>query len=413
MTYEENRKALIDEAQALIDAGKLDEASAKNAEIEKLQNDHEAALKAQANLDALKKEPAPANFANFAKIPAGIPAETVQMTNGNVPEPAAPVDMRASKEYRTAFMNYITRGAAIPAEFRNENAQSTTGEVGAVIPTTIINRIIEKLEVTGRIWSRITKTSYKGGVAVPVSSVKPVASWVAERGTSDTQEKTVTSVTFAYRKLICKVAISFEVSVVTLDIFEAKIAENIAEAMIKKLEQAFISGTGATYNQPVGILTETPVSGQTIEIAESASVTYKDLAKAEGALPLAYDDGAVWNMTKSTFMNCFVGMVDNDGRPVIQSIIGTNGKPVYYLLGREVVLLDNSYLPSYTDSVDADTIFAFMFNWKDYIANTNFEITLREYIDEATDDRVKKALMLVDGKAVDINSLVVMIKKNT
>ena len=51
--YLADRKVLMDEAQTLIDAGKLDEFEAKVKEVEALDAQFEAACKAQANLAAL------------------------------------------------------------------------------------------------------------------------------------------------------------------------------------------------------------------------------------------------------------------------------------------------------------------------------------------------------------------------
>lgn len=73
--------------------------------------------------------------------------------------------------------------------------------------------------------------------------------------------------------------------------------------MTKALEQAIIDGNGT--GKPKGILAETPADGQTIE---SAAPSYSDLIKAEGALPMAYENGAVWCMSKKTFME-YVGML--------------------------------------------------------------------------------------------------------
>lgn len=45
----------------------------------------------------------------------------------------------------------------------------------------------------------------------------------------------------------------------------------------------------------------------------------------EAALPLAYENGAVWNMTKKTFMEC-AAMVDSNGQPIARVNYGINGK---------------------------------------------------------------------------------------
>ena len=100
-------------------------------------------------------------------------------------------DESAALEYRKAFMRYVCRGAAIPAEYRADAVSSTT-DVGATIPATVLNQIVQKLESTGMILALVTRTAYKGGVAIPVSTVKPTATWVAEGKGSDKQKFTAT-----------------------------------------------------------------------------------------------------------------------------------------------------------------------------------------------------------------------------
>lgn len=124
--------------------------------------------------------------------------------------------------YRKAFMQYVCRGTAIPAEYRSD-AISTTTDVGATIPTTVLNQIVEKLENTGMILALVTRTAYKGGVSIPVSTVKPTATWVNEGAGSDKQKKDITKdgmITFAYHKLRCAVAVSLEVDTMAISAFE-------------------------------------------------------------------------------------------------------------------------------------------------------------------------------------------------
>ena len=194
---------------------------------------------------------------------------------------------------------------------------------------------------------------------------------------------------------------------VTLGVFETTIINNIAEAMTKALEQAIISGSGE--GQPKGVLTETVVTGQNVDIAAADEPDYDTLINAEAALPLAYENGAVWCMTKKTFMK-FVGMVDGQGQPIARVNYGIAGRPERSLLGRTVVL--NDYMASLGATITNDTVVAFLFNFADYVMNTNYNITVKRYEDNDTDDQVTKAIMLVDGKVVDKNSLVTVTKKS-
>ena len=92
------------------------------------------------------------------------------------------------------------------------------------------------------------------------------------------------------------------------------------------------------------------------------------------------------------------------GQPIGKTNYGIAGRPERMLLGRPVVCCD--YVPSYTSGMTAATVFAFLFNFKDYVLNTNYTMTVKKYEDNDTDDQVTKAIMLVDGKVVDKNSLV-------
>lgn len=81
-------------------------------------------------------------------------------------------DMYSSLEYRQAFRNYIVSGTPIPEKFKNEERSAeltVVGDVAAVIPTTIMNKVIEDLTVEGKIINKITQTQYQGGVAIPIS----------------------------------------------------------------------------------------------------------------------------------------------------------------------------------------------------------------------------------------------------
>ena len=191
-----------------------------------------------------------------------------------------------------------------------------------------------------------------------------------------------------------------------LPVFETTFINDVVTAMVAAQEQTIISGTGI--GQPKGILTETVVTGQNVDIAAAKSVSYSVLIQAESALPLEYENDAVWFMTKKTFM-AFIGMEDEGGQPIARVNYGIGGKPERMLLGRNVIL--NNYMGSYADTVTNDTVVAFLFNPQDYILNTNYQMTIKKYEDNETDDLVTKAIMLVDGKVVDKNSLVTVTKK--
>ena len=392
--YETKRKALINEAEALINEGKLEDANGKMDAVTKLDQDFEAAAKASANLRALAQPPVPL---------AGV-GEGAVFNPCNQDETA---DMYDSIEYRKAFMNYVLNGTTIPTKFVNAAATTKTTDVGAVISPTVLNRIVEKMETTGTILPLVTKTAFAAGVTAPTSSVKPEATWVAEGAGSDTQKKTTGQIDIKGYKLRCAISMTLETSVMSLQVFETVFVNSVSEAMVKAQEKSFINGSGT--GQPKGVLTETVAGGQNIDLAVSADPTYQTLVDAEAALPLAYENGAVWNMTKKTFMK-FIGMVDTNKQPIARVNYGIDGKPERTLLGRRVVL--NDYMTSLGAAIAEDTVVAFLFDWSDYMFNTNYNMVVKSYEDNDTEDQVTKAVMICDGKVIDKNSLVTITKKN-
>lgn len=390
--YKDQRDVLLSEAERLLSEGSTEDYQAKYREVEQLDAAFEEHAQNQANIEALRGAVrAPLSLAGAENTLAILDTTT-----------------ETDMEYRKAFMNHVLKGT--PISMNNANEVTTTSDVGAVIPNTILDRIVERMEKVGGIYAEMTKTFFRGGVSVPTSAAKPVATWTTERGKSDTQKKTTGSISFTYHKLRCVVAVSIAVDTVTLEIFEATLAKNVADAMIKAIENAAFNGTGPSNNQPKGILTETVPEGQTIEIPKGSSPTYAKICEAEGALPEEYEEGTKWYMRKKTFFNQFQAMVDSTGQPIAKTNMGTNGKPEYYLLGRKVEF--TSYVPAFAGDASEDTPFAVMFNFENYMLNTNLQITISEYEDHDTDDKIKKAIMLVDGKAIDSNGLVVMMIKN-
>lgn len=301
-----------------------------------------------------------------------------------------------SIEYREAFMQNVIRGVEIPQELR-VNANTLTNDVTSVIPTVLVNQIIERMEQSGMILPLVTRTSYAAGVVIPTSTVKPVATWVQEGKTSDKQKKTTGKITFAYYKLRCEISMSMEVGTMALSAFEAKFVENVSKAMVIAIEKAIINGNGTS--MPKGILKETAITN--VELAAD-DPTYKELVELEAAVPVEFEGTAKWFMTKARFMK-FVGMTDANKQPIARVNYGINGKPDRTLLGREVVI------HPYKDEMG--DVAAFICDPSDYVLNTIYDMGIQKKQDWDTEDLLTKAVMSMDGKMIDNGSLVTMTVK--
>lgn len=305
-------------------------------------------------------------------------------------------DFTNTLEYRNAFKHFVATGEKTTFEGR-QDANTLTTDVASVIPTVVMNRIIEGLTVCGMILPEVTRTAYAAGLVIPTSSVKPVATWVNEGATSDKQKKTTGQITFSHFKLRCEISMSAEVDAMAISAFETAFVANVIDAMTVALETAIIGGTGT--GQPTGIMTQTVPTGQTITLA-GATPTYAELCAAEAAIPVEYDNTAKWFMTKAQFM-AFVGMVDDNKQPIARVDYGIENRPVRRLLGREVII--HPY-----GAAMGTKVVAGIFDFRDYVLNTIYDLGIQRKQDWDTEDYLTKAVMSVDGKPVSNASLVVV-----
>jgi HK97 family phage major capsid protein len=333
-----------------------------------------------------------------AEVEADEVPENATLVNGNVRslfKQAEDGSKEDSLEYRNAFKDFILKRKPIPVELRNDENTLTT-DVASVIPTVIVNRIVEKITACGMILPLVTRTAFAAGVVVPTSATKPVASWVNEGASSDKQKKTTSNVTFSHFKLRCEISMSMEVGTMALDVFESTFVQNVADAMVVALEKAILAGSGL--NQPTGILQGTLTSYE-VTSAKVGAVSYADLCAMEAKLPVEYEATAKWFMTKSQYM-AFIGMVDDAGQPIARVDHGIDGKPSRMLLGREVVI--------HPYATEMGSYVAGLYDFKDYVLNTIYDMGIQRKQDWDTEDYLTKAVMGVDGKPVDKDSLVLL-----
>lgn len=185
----------------------------------------------------------------------------------------------------------------------------------------------------------------------------------------------------------------------TLPAFEALFVKQVGEAMLRAQEAAIVDGDGA--GKPTGILANTPDTGKAIAYTDGIT-PYQLLCECEAAVPANKESGTKWCMPKKTFMK-FVGMVDQSGQPIAHVNYGIAGKPERTLLGRDVVI----YEPQ-SGSKLGDTIDAFMFDFADYILNTNYDLGIQHAKDWDNEDHKTKAVLACDGKVIDKTSLVTL-----
>lgn len=309
-------------------------------------------------------------------------------------------DIHDSEEYRKAFMEYVCRGAEIPEKYQvqlRENQTTMTTDVGAVIPTTLLNRIISKMETYGNIWNKVTKVNIQGGVEIPILDTKPVATWVGEGASEDQKLTADEKISFKYHGLECKIAQSLLVYTVTLKAFEDKFVELAYEAMIKEIENAIINGDGS--GKMLGITKDTRVTNVVeLTLAELGDwdAWHK---KVKAAIPKAYRNGE-FIMAQSSFDGYIDGMVDADGQPIARVNYGIDGGEVYRFMGKNVETVEETLLPDFA-SASAGNVVAIFGKLSDYMVNTNMQITATKWFDHDENKVKNKCLTYIDGKVAD------------
>lgn len=381
------RAEKMEQAQNLYNQGNLAEANAIMNEIEQLDKQIEEAKKFEANMKAMQG----------AKVPT-LPSNEKE-TNS------------FQDTYREAFRNAIVnKDLNALKQFQNKDETTKITDASAfVMPQTLSSLIISKLSHFGNIYTRVTETNVPAGVAYPLETFTVTAEWKGEGAKSERKKvESSDKVTFNVNKLIAKLSITHELRVVSLEEFEDRLASKIAEALVIGLEESIINGSGT--NQPKGITKLEVVNGQKVEVQNSATLTIQNLLDAEALLPLAYDKGAVWTMSKETFIY-LKSLRDENGRFIGTFEMGKNGFREPILLDREVVLTD--HLEKHNATISKDEVIAFLFNYKDYGVNFNEAMSVRQYIDEDTDEKITKGTMLVDGKPFHNFGYVPIIKKHS
>lgn len=322
-------------------------------------------------------------------------------------------EVNDSMEYRTAFMNYVQRGIAIPAELRAGNAINAT-DTGAAIPVTVMNEVINTVKKRyGNLYSKVRKLSVPGGVEIPIGSLQATFKWVND-GTVSPRQKTdaLGKVSFGYHTAEIRIAQTFLSQILTLSAFEAELSNVIAIAYLEAMDLGIVCGSGN--GSMLGILNDPRVTKTIVMKPSEMSDWTKWRKNFFAKLPLGYRDGE-FIFPLSTVESYLETMADNNNNPVFRQATGLEvndgdaTNPSGRFFGREISLVEENILPDFDTASENDVIGIF---WQPYQygINENFGFTMRRYFDEETNEWVDKVLTVVDGKVLNATGFVKILK---
>ena len=348
----------------------------------------------------------------------------------------ANTDPLSTIEYRTAFMNFVQKGerseALAVGYTKRANAEQVSTDLGLLLPNTIVQEVIKGVEkVYGQIYSRVKHTSVKGGVQYLLGEFSAKVVWNGtagtdtEHGVSETQKygSVTPYVQFSYHIGEIRIAQSLLETILTVEAFEKELIATLIEAYVQEMDVMIFEGKGT--GQPTGIFTEI-AKGEgvsTIPTANIIDVTAEEMAdwamlkkKLFSKIPLSMRKlKPEFVMTAATWEANIDVLVDKNNNPVAREITNpVTGDETCRFYGKEVVLVEEgTSIKNFDDAANGEYFGVYWVPGKAYAVNTNMAFGYKQYTNEDTNQKITKALFIVDGKPLDTKYLYLLRKKVT
>lgn len=234
-----------------------------------------------------------------------------------------------------AFADYIRAGRLSAVENRSA-VNMTMGDNGAVIPSTIANKIIENVEEICPIYELSTHYNVKGELTFPVydeTGNKVACAYASEFTALSSQVGKFGKITLKGYLAAALVKISRSlINNAEFDIV-AYVVSKLSLAISRFLEHELLLGDGSNHIEGV-----TVGAKQIVTAKASSAITADELIDLQMAVPEVYQREAVFIMNSKT-LAAIRKLKDNDGRYLLQNDL-TAGFG-YTLLQKHVYLSDN------------------------------------------------------------------------
>ena len=240
----------------------------------------------------------------------------------------APVSDSQEEKDIKAFANYI-RGII------NSDAPITKGDNGALIPSSIANRIIDKVYDYSPIYQLAERFNVKGTLRIPYvdqSNTTLAMDYATEFVTPDaTTVKTGTiDLTGFLGECLTKVSKSL-INNSDFDIVSF-VVDKMAKVIAAWIEKELVKGTNSKIQGLRGVT-------KTVTTAAATAITADELIDVQEEIPDLYQADAIWIMNKST-RKAIRKLKDGEGNYLLQRDF-SEGKWNYTLLGKPVYTTDS------------------------------------------------------------------------
>ena len=230
-----------------------------------------------------------------------------------------------------AFANYIRN--FVNGNLVNDATQLTKGDNGAVIPTTIAKKIIDKVIEISPLYASATKYNSKGTLAIPKydDSTDDVTVAYAD----EFSELVEHSGKFATVELVgFLIGALTKISKSLINNSDFRLTEYVINKMAEKFklfyEGEMINGTSSKIS---GIVGSYDSKNMKIVLSNKSSITSDELIDIQETVPDAFQIGAYWIMNRDTRKK-IRKLKDSDGNYILNRAF--NEKWDYELLGKPV-----------------------------------------------------------------------------
>lgn len=334
----EKRNSIVEEINNLF----------KGAETEKraLTEDEQSTFEAKtAELKALDKT-----------IEAKREARSLTMMDDETPKtPEAKEEKRSTEELEErAFETYLREQRA--------DGNMEKGTNGAVIPTTIANRIIDTVKQVAPIYALTTKFNVKGKLQFPVAKDSITTGYQEEF--TDIASSAVGFNNVELDGYLIGALSKVSVSLINNAQFDivSYVVNKIAQSIAEFLEKELIVG-----NTNIKGITDASYENKGVKKVETATkdkLTADDLIDTQAALKMNVQDGCTWLMNQA-MLTKVRKLTDNNGQYILNPDLRTSFG--YELLGKQVMI---------SDEMPADTVV--YGNWSAMYVNIHEDINIRQ-----------------------------------
>lgn len=312
--YLEMRTAMLDEAQNLINEGKIEEAATKRKEIEKLDVDFEEASKEQANLDALNKENENVtDMKNLSVEEGGLKAVDKTEKNNVVNYEDVFAKAALQRDLNEDEVNLFNQ--MNPENVYTHNTINTE----IVIPETVIGGIIDTMKELHPILADVVPTRIKGTVKYVKRTGIPAgdADYYDEATPTADEENKFGELTLNGKELSKAVTVTWKLQAMAVADFIPFITRELGERMGVAKAKAFVKGKGdAKYPQGVVTAIEAEESTPQKVSYKADGLTYKDITAAMAKIKSGYVSGAKIYANNATVWGTLANLMDGQGRPL-------------------------------------------------------------------------------------------------